>query len=72
MTKTMGEVNHSHRDDPRNVFGEMFRRGASTTTDGGRRTTDAESMADVAHEAPDGTDANGVWTRGRKVGSPDR
>ncbi|MFW5937366.1 MAG: hypothetical protein ACOCSN_00355 [Halanaeroarchaeum sp.] len=70
--RTMGGVNHTNRDDPRNVFAEMFRRGASTTTDGGQRTDETDSMADVDHEAPDGTDANEVWARGRPVGSPDR
>jgi len=64
----MNQVSHSHADDPRNVFGEMFRRGASTTADGGdRETIPRTTMGDVEHEAPSGTDANHVWARGRHV-----
>jgi hypothetical protein len=37
-----------------------------------QRPDDGESMADVNHDAPDGTDPNEVWARGRAVGSPDQ
>ncbi|MFC7167592.1 hypothetical protein [Halospeciosus flavus] len=30
----MREVSHTNPDDPRNVFGELFRRGPSTVADG--------------------------------------
>ena len=69
--KTMGGINHQHRDDPRNVFGEMFRRGATTTTDGGERG-ERDTMADLSHEAPAGTDVNDVWTRGQRGDAHDR
>ena len=35
-TKTMKTVSHTNPEDPRNVFSEMFRRGATTPADGGR------------------------------------
>ncbi|MFB6125547.1 MAG: hypothetical protein ABEJ59_06275 [Halanaeroarchaeum sp.] len=63
----MGDISHSHRDDPRNVFGELFRRGPGTATDGGEPAP--RTMADVEHESPEGTDANHVWARGRVPGA---
>ncbi|MFB6069812.1 MAG: hypothetical protein ABEJ76_02205 [Halanaeroarchaeum sp.] len=69
MTDTMDEVSHAHREDPRNVFGEMFRRGPDATADGGESAAPAVTMADVDHEGPSGTDASGVWSRGRVPGA---
>jgi hypothetical protein len=73
MTETMRAVSHSNRGDPRNVFSEMFRRGVSTPTDGGRASGETEreeredretEMQDVDHEAPDDADVSRVWKRG--------
>jgi hypothetical protein len=68
---TMGGVNHQHRDDPHNVFGEMFRRGATVTPDGGERDG-VDTMADLSHEPPAGADVNEVWSRGQRVDGTDR
>ncbi len=68
MTRTMASVDHADRGDPRNVFSEMFRRGSTTASDGGKtqkeKREERAAMKDVDHEAPDDADAAGVWKRG--------
>ncbi|MFC7201534.1 hypothetical protein [Halospeciosus flavus] len=78
---TMREVSHTNPDDPRNVFGELFRRGPSTVADGGQSAQSADertsgeavsreenerTMAEVSHTASDAPDVNEVWERGQR------
>lgn len=49
MTR-MKDVNHTNPTDPRNVFGELFRRGPSTVADGGTPTGTPQSTDDVDAE----------------------
>jgi hypothetical protein len=71
MTR-MKEVSHTNPQDPRNVFGELFRRGPSTIADGGESTRDTDdatesdrTMKNVSHTVDDETrNSNRVWSRG--------
>ncbi|MFB6134693.1 MAG: hypothetical protein ABEJ55_06875 [Halanaeroarchaeum sp.] len=71
MTDSMRSVNHSHHADPRNVFGEMFRRGSSTAADGGQQSGANEAMRNVDHESPTGSVSDAVWFRGPGRGAED-
>ena len=72
MTR-MKDVSHTNPTDPRNVFGELFRRGPSTVADGGTpagetRSEDEtateteeqkrERMKDISHTASEDDDRN--------------
>ena len=79
MTR-MKDVSHTNPTDPRNVFGELFRRGPSVVADGGTpagkprpenengedaETERTEQMKDISHTAADDDrNSNRVWSRG--------